>query len=187
MSIIGSLKMLNSKKKPEFPAAGRTVHHSSGSSGSLFPPLILLTRNKIHPSIPAYDEGNEQWIVVFVHAFVILIGMVQNASRRATVSCKLFAKGPLITDIHLDNGWDRWVYFIAGQKNHGRKKAARRSRWVMYSAPCGRKLRNIDEVHRYLRIVKSTLEVDFFNFDWYLKGTKQPPCHCLQVTASRYF
>ena len=54
-----------------------------------------------YPSIPAYDEGNEQWIVVFVHAFVILIGMVQNASRRATVSCKLFAKGPLITDIHL--------------------------------------------------------------------------------------
>jgi histone-lysine N-methyltransferase SETDB1 len=30
-------------------------------------------------------------------------------------------------------------------------------------------LRNLEEVHRYLRITKSTLEIDYFNMEWFVK------------------
>ena len=59
-------------------------------------------------------------------------------------------------------GWDRQV-------SAGVVGKAKRSKSVMYTAPCGRRLRNLDEVHRYLRITKSCLEIDFFNYDWFLK------------------
>lgn len=36
---------------------------------------------------------------------------------------------------------------------------------MAYLAPCGRRLRNHDEVHTYLRITKSELTVDQFDFD----------------------
>lgn len=39
---------------------------------------------------------------------------------------------------------------------------------VVYTAPCGRRLRSLAEVHRYLTITESSLEMDFFNFDWWL-------------------
>ena len=38
-------------------------------------------------------------------------------------------------------------------------------RIVIYRAPCGRRLRNMDEVHRYLRLTGSQLGVDLFSFD----------------------
>ena len=44
-------------------------------------------------------------------------------------------------------GWDRQV-------SAGVVGKAKRSKSVMYTAPCGRRLRNLDEVHRYLRITK---------------------------------
>ncbi|XP_035794441.1 histone-lysine N-methyltransferase eggless-like [Anopheles albimanus] len=36
---------------------------------------------------------------------------------------------------------------------------------VVYRGPCGRRLRSMAEVHRYLRITKATLNVDNFEFD----------------------
>jgi len=36
---------------------------------------------------------------------------------------------------------------------------------ILYRAPCGRKMRSIEEVHLYLRTCCSTLELDFFTFD----------------------
>ena len=36
---------------------------------------------------------------------------------------------------------------------------------VIYRAPCGRRLRNLEEVHRYLRLTGSQLGVDLFSFD----------------------
>ena len=36
---------------------------------------------------------------------------------------------------------------------------------VVYRSPCGRRLRNMDEVHRYLRLTGSHLGVDLFSFD----------------------
>ena len=36
---------------------------------------------------------------------------------------------------------------------------------VVYRAPCGRRLRNMNEVHRYLRWTGSKLGVDLFSFD----------------------
>ena len=38
-------------------------------------------------------------------------------------------------------------------------------RIVIYRAPCGRRLRNMDEVHQYLRLTDSQLGVDLFSFD----------------------
>lgn len=44
-------------------------------------------------------------------------------------------------------------------------------KFVLYRAPCGRRLREMDEMHRYLRMTQSTLNVDNFSFD--------PLIHCL--------
>ena len=35
-------------------------------------------------------------------------------------------------------------------------------------APCGRRLRSMSDVRKYLQIVDSRLEIDHFNFDWFL-------------------
>lgn len=39
---------------------------------------------------------------------------------------------------------------------------------VMYRAPCGRRLRNMEELHRYLRLTKSNMAVDLFDFDFWV-------------------
>uniref|UniRef100_A0A7G3AJM5 Putative histone-lysine n-methyltransferase eggless n=1 Tax=Lutzomyia longipalpis TaxID=7200 RepID=A0A7G3AJM5_LUTLO len=57
------------------------------------------------------------------------------------------------------SGWERKIYRVK----------ARRS--VIYKAPCGRSLRNIEEVHRYLRLTDCSLNVDNYDFD--------PSVHCL--------
>lgn len=36
---------------------------------------------------------------------------------------------------------------------------------VIYRSPCGRRLRNMEELHRYLRVTKSNLSVDLFDYD----------------------
>ncbi|XP_055641040.1 histone-lysine N-methyltransferase eggless [Toxorhynchites rutilus septentrionalis] len=43
--------------------------------------------------------------------------------------------------------------------------------FVVYRAPCGRRLRNMYELHKYIRMTKATLNVDNFDFD--------PMVHCL--------
>ncbi|KPI96426.1 Histone-lysine N-methyltransferase eggless [Papilio xuthus] len=42
---------------------------------------------------------------------------------------------------------------------------------VMYRAPCGRRLRDMPELHRYLRLIDSDMAVDLFDFS--------PATHCL--------
>ncbi|KDR11107.1 Histone-lysine N-methyltransferase eggless, partial [Zootermopsis nevadensis] len=44
----------------------------------------------------------------------------------------------------------------------------RGKRMVMYKAPCGRRLRNMEELHRYLRLTKSNMAVDLFDFDFWV-------------------
>ena len=63
---------------------------------------------------------------------------------------------PLLIPVAL--GWERQ---ISRHKLAGRRK-------VFYLAPCGKRLRSLEEVHRYLRTTKSAMEIDFFNFDWWL-------------------
>jgi len=55
-------------------------------------------------------------------------------------------------------GWQRQ---LSKHKQGGRRR-------VSYIGPCGRRLRSMEEVHRYLRMTKTELEIDFFNFDWWL-------------------
>lgn len=42
---------------------------------------------------------------------------------------------------------------------------------ILYQAPCGVRLRNMEELHHYLRITKSLMSVDLFDFDYWV--------HCL--------
>jgi histone-lysine N-methyltransferase SETDB1 len=67
-------------------------------------------------------------------------------------------ENPLAIPIKL--GWQR---IISKFHNNGRRQ-------IFYKAPCGRRLRSLDEVHRYLRVTHSALEIDFFNFDWWVKS-----------------
>lgn len=46
---------------------------------------------------------------------------------------------------------------------------AKNRKSVVYKAPCGRTLRRMDEVHMYLRITKSDLTVDLFDFNVYVR------------------
>uniref|UniRef100_A0A182W7G5 Histone-lysine N-methyltransferase n=1 Tax=Anopheles minimus TaxID=112268 RepID=A0A182W7G5_9DIPT len=62
---------------------------------------------------------------------------------------------PLVT------GWERYFCYIRGSK-----KTAE----VMYRAPCGRRLRNMQEIHHYLRVTESTLNVEHFDFESEIKA-----------------
>ncbi|PSN51326.1 hypothetical protein C0J52_15725 [Blattella germanica] len=44
----------------------------------------------------------------------------------------------------------------------------RGKRVVMYNSPCGRRLRTLDELHRYLRVTKSNMGIDLFDFDFWV-------------------
>lgn len=57
------------------------------------------------------------------------------------------------------SGWERQIVRFKGHKE------------VMYRAPCGRRLRSMAELHRYLQDTASDLPVDLFDF--------QPATHCL--------
>ncbi len=52
-------------------------------------------------------------------------------------------------------GWDREVI----KKRNGKLPI------VIYRAPCGRRMRNMDEVHRFLRLTGSKLGIDLFCFE----------------------
>lgn len=69
---------------------------------------------------------------------------------------KFRGSNPLV--IPLLVGWQRLICRPSKKKSK-----------IMYVAPCGRNLRNLEEAHRYLRITESKLEIDFFCFDWYCK------------------
>ncbi|XP_034249281.1 histone-lysine N-methyltransferase eggless isoform X2 [Thrips palmi] len=44
---------------------------------------------------------------------------------------------------------------------------------ILYTAPCGRRLRNMQELHRYLRICKSEMSVDLFDFDYWVNALSE--------------
>ena len=74
-----------------------------------------------------------------------------------------------------------WARQLVKHKLYGKIKKK-----IVYQAPCGRRLRTLVEIHRYLTwvwhllcismnikiilfsITQSKLEIDFFNFDWWL-------------------
>ena len=55
-----------------------------------------------------------------------------------------------------------------GWKRQLTKHRMAQKRTVFYVAPCGRRLRNLEETHRYLRMVGSKLEIDFFNYEYFV-------------------
>lgn len=57
------------------------------------------------------------------------------------------------------HGWQRLVKCQSKTINSGSKKT------ISYMAPCGRTLRSIAEVDRYLVLTNSKLTIDFFSFD----------------------
>lgn len=57
------------------------------------------------------------------------------------------------------SGWERQICKAKGKK------------FVVYKAPCGRRLRNMGELHRYLRLTNCSLNVENFDYDFMI--------HCL--------
>ncbi|XP_018338470.1 PREDICTED: histone-lysine N-methyltransferase SETDB1 isoform X2 [Trachymyrmex septentrionalis] len=41
---------------------------------------------------------------------------------------------------------------------------------ILYQTPCGVRLRNMEELHRYLLVTNSTLSVDLFDFDYWVRA-----------------
>ena len=64
---------------------------------------------------------------------------------------------PLLIPIRL--GWSRQ---LTKHKNQG-------CRIIFYIAPCGRRLRSMEELHTYLRVTSNLLEIDFFTFEWWVR------------------
>lgn len=54
-----------------------------------------------------------------------------------------------------------WRRLLTKHRNHGR-------RTIFYLAPCGRRIRTLEEILKYLRITECLLEIDFFTFDWWV-------------------
>ena len=50
-------------------------------------------------------------------------------------------------------------------------KYSKNKKVVLYQAPCGVRLRNIEELHKYLRMTNCPMSVDLFDFDFWV--------HCL--------
>lgn len=44
---------------------------------------------------------------------------------------------------------------------------------IIYTAPCGRRVRNMQELHRYLRLCKSSMSVDLFDFDFWVNALSE--------------
>jgi len=45
-----------------------------------------------------------------------------------------------------------------------------RAKVIIYQALCGIRLHNMEDLHRYLRITDSTLSVDLFDFDYWVRA-----------------
>lgn len=60
--------------------------------------------------------------------------------------------------IPIKHGWTRRVFQYYELEK----------RCVEYIAPCGRRLRTLEEVQFYLKLTTSQMEVDFFNVDWWV-------------------
>jgi len=103
-------------------------------------------------------SGRRKWGKTFVK-HMCAPGCVENYAYNEN---EWKGTNPLLIPLCL--GWDRKVC-----KLQGRLSNKVQNKTVAYTAPCGRTLRNLDEVHRYLRIVKSSLEIDMFNTDWFVK------------------
>jgi len=67
-------------------------------------------------------------------------------------------KGENILLIPILHGWRRVVPYVPEEER----------RFVFYVAPCGRRLRRLEDVFTYLRMTKSQMEIDFFNCDWWV-------------------
>ncbi|GFY58525.1 histone-lysine N-methyltransferase SETDB1-B [Trichonephila inaurata madagascariensis] len=63
---------------------------------------------------------------------------------------------PFLIPIHL--GWKREIRRLYTKENDARLQ-------VQYDAPCGKHLRNLDAISRYLTLVSSRICIDFFTFD----------------------
>ncbi|XP_067135489.1 histone-lysine N-methyltransferase SETDB1-like isoform X3 [Centruroides vittatus] len=66
-----------------------------------------------------------------------------------------------------------WIPILTGWERQIAKHRAGNRRIVFYQGPCGRRLRNIVEVHRYLMETKSKLMVDLFCFDSYVNTSAE--------------
>lgn len=44
---------------------------------------------------------------------------------------------------------------------------------ILYTAPCGRRIRNMQELHRYLRVCRSDMSVDLFDFDYWVNALSE--------------
>lgn len=49
----------------------------------------------------------------------------------------------------------------------------RKKSTIMYTAPCGRRLRNMEELHKYLRLCRSAMSVDLFDFDFWVNALSE--------------
>lgn len=49
-------------------------------------------------------------------------------------------------------------------------KYSKNKKVIIYQAPCGIRLRNMEELHRYLRMTDSILSVDLFDFDYWVRA-----------------
>ncbi|KAL7647262.1 UNVERIFIED_CONTAM: hypothetical protein RMT77_002520 [Armadillidium vulgare] len=97
------------------------------------------------------------------------IALPKFTPHQCSKTCDLSTKtseeivSPLLKPILRD--WRRQI-------SKERKKTVSRN-VISYVAPCGRRLRSMEEVFRFLRLVESDLEIDFFSFDIAIDPTNE--------------
>lgn len=61
-------------------------------------------------------------------------------------------------------------------------------RSVFYRGPCGRRLRNIVEMHYYLQLTNSLMQIDYFDFEYRVRALHEfhlePFMYCTYLKVS---
>ncbi|XP_065343367.1 histone-lysine N-methyltransferase eggless isoform X1 [Cloeon dipterum] len=131
-----------------------TVNRTIVSSNAPASTAVLPDRRETDGKMIAENMGPGKWTKVFApHSCTFkCVQEDENSYKEGDrMSCN-----PML--IPLKQGWGREITTFRNTKMQ-----------VFYRGPCGRRLRNMQEVMRYLRVTKSNLCADLFSFETALK------------------
>lgn len=153
---------------PQLPSASkenpiRAVARKSTSKVFKSPPVVSTHRRTREPDVDNYGRLTRQ-----LNSFYQQIYFEPHQCGTYCVKEYLYVDGENknVNPFSIPMRWG-WARELAKQR-HGERSVI-----VFYRAPCGRRMRNLGEVHRFLRITGSELGIDLFCFDSFVQCFKE--------------
>eukprot|EP00090_Calanus_glacialis_P005235 TRINITY_DN14048_c0_g1_i1.p1 TRINITY_DN14048_c0_g1~~TRINITY_DN14048_c0_g1_i1.p1 ORF type:complete len:889 (-),score=197.01 TRINITY_DN14048_c0_g1_i1:213-2639(-) len=141
------------------------------------PMILLLEKDKeiVEDSTPESKEETKEQSIGGIISEVQIEGNnpVQYVDHICNKSCvDKFTYNPL--EHKMSNPLRIPIYLGWRREVSTHKESERGGNWtVLYISPCGKRFRNLEEIHHYLRMTQSSLEIDFFAFDCWLNVMKE--------------